>query len=38
MLHRLIGEHIEVVTVLGSDLGDVQADPGQVEQVLVNLA
>ena len=38
MLHRLIGERIEVVTALGSDLGDVQADPGQVEQVLVNLA
>jgi PAS domain S-box-containing protein len=38
MLHRLIGEHIEVVTVLGSGLWDVQADPGQVEQVLVNLA
>ena len=38
MLHRLIGEHIEVVTALGSDLWDVQADPGQVEQVLVNLA
>jgi PAS domain S-box-containing protein len=38
MLRRLIGEHIEVVTALGSDLGDVQADPGQVEQVLVNLA
>ena len=38
MLHRLIGEHIEVVTVLGSNLWDVQADPGQVEQVLVNLA
>jgi PAS domain S-box-containing protein len=38
MLHRLIGEHIEVVTALGSDLWDVKADPGQVEQVLVNLA
>jgi two-component system cell cycle sensor histidine kinase/response regulator CckA len=38
MLRRLIGEHIEVVTILGSDLWDVQADPGQVEQVLVNLA
>jgi PAS domain S-box-containing protein len=38
MLRRLIGEHVEVVTALGSDLGDVQADPGQVEQVLVNLA
>jgi len=38
MLHRLIGEHIEVITALGSDLWDVKADPGQVEQVLVNLA
>ena len=38
MLHRLIGEHITVVTELGSVLGDVQADPGQIEQVLVNLA
>jgi PAS domain S-box-containing protein len=38
MLRRLIGEHIEVVTALGADLWDVQADPGQVEQVLVNLA
>ena len=38
MLRRVIGEHIEVVTALGSKLGDVQADPGQVEQVLVNLA
>jgi PAS domain S-box-containing protein len=38
MLRRLIGAHIEVVTALGSNLGDVQADPGQVEQVLVNLA
>jgi PAS domain S-box-containing protein len=38
MLRRLIGEHIEVVTALGSNLGDVQADPGQVEQVLINLA
>ena len=38
MLHRLIGERFEVVTALGSDLWDVQADPGQIEQVLVNLA
>ena len=37
MLSRLIGDDIEVVTTLASDLGDVQADPGQVEQVLVNL-
>jgi nitrogen-specific signal transduction histidine kinase/ActR/RegA family two-component response regulator len=37
MLSRLIGDDIEVVTTLASDLGDVQADPGQVEQVLINL-
>jgi PAS domain S-box-containing protein len=37
MLRRLIGEHIEVVIVSGHDLGQVMADPGQVEQVVVNL-
>jgi two-component system cell cycle sensor histidine kinase/response regulator CckA len=38
MLRRLIGEHIEIRTVLNSDLGNVKADPGQIEQVLLNLA
>ncbi|MGD0683749.1 MAG: ATP-binding protein [Streptosporangiaceae bacterium] len=38
MLHRTIGEHVELVTVLAGDLNPVLADPGQVEQVLVNLA
>jgi two-component system cell cycle sensor histidine kinase/response regulator CckA len=38
MLHRLIGEDIELVTTLQPDLGPVRADPGQIEQVLVNLA
>jgi two-component system cell cycle sensor histidine kinase/response regulator CckA len=37
MLGRLIGEEIELVSVLGSDLGTIQADPIQVEQVLMNL-
>jgi PAS domain S-box-containing protein len=37
MLRRLIGEDIEVVTVFGPTLGRVKADPGQIEQVLVNL-
>ncbi len=37
MLRRLIGEDIEVVTIFGRALGRVKADPGQVEQVLVNL-
>jgi PAS domain S-box-containing protein len=38
MLRRLIGEDIEVLTVPGRDLGAVKADPGQIEQVLMNLA
>ncbi len=38
LLRRLIGEHIELRTVLGAGLHGVLADPGQVEQVLVNLA
>jgi two-component system cell cycle sensor histidine kinase/response regulator CckA len=38
MLRRLIGEDVEVLTVPGSDLGRVKADPGQIEQVIMNLA
>jgi two-component system cell cycle sensor histidine kinase/response regulator CckA len=38
MLKRLIGEDIELVTVLKPDLGCVEADPGQVQQVIMNLA
>jgi PAS domain S-box-containing protein len=38
MLKRLIGEDVELVTILGSGLGRVKADPGQVEQVIINLA
>ncbi|HMH44098.1 MAG TPA: ATP-binding protein, partial [Pyrinomonadaceae bacterium] len=38
MLRRLIGEHIDMQTVLSADLGNVKADPGQIEQVLLNLA
>jgi signal transduction histidine kinase len=38
MLRRLIGEDIELLTVLADDLGRVKADPGQIEQVLMNLA
>jgi PAS domain S-box-containing protein len=38
MLGRLLGEDIEIVTVRGADLGRVKADPGQIEQVIVNLA
>jgi two-component system, cell cycle sensor histidine kinase and response regulator CckA len=38
MLHRLIGEDIQLITVFAEGLGRVKADPGQVEQVIVNLA
>jgi len=37
MLRRIIGEHIEITTNLASDLGATEVDPGQIEQVLVNL-
>jgi two-component system, cell cycle sensor histidine kinase and response regulator CckA len=38
LLRRLIGEDIVLVTVLNPELGPVMADPGQVLQVLMNLA
>jgi signal transduction histidine kinase/CheY-like chemotaxis protein len=38
MLRRLIGEDILLVTLPGDHLGAVRADPGQLEQVLMNLA
>ena len=38
MLHRIIGEHIEINTELTENLGAVKADPGQLEQVLMNLS
>ncbi len=38
MLQRLIGEDIKLVTQDGSDLAPIKADPGQIEQVLLNLA
>ncbi|MGH7528964.1 MAG: MASE1 domain-containing protein [Gemmatimonadales bacterium] len=37
MLGRLIGEDIELHTKLGADVGAVQADPGQLQQAIVNL-
>ena len=38
MLHRLIGENIDVKVVPAPSLGRVKADPGQMEQVILNLA
>jgi two-component system cell cycle sensor histidine kinase/response regulator CckA len=38
MLQRLLGEDIHLTTDLHSELGKVKIDPGQLEQVIVNLA
>jgi len=38
MLKRLIGEDIDLVTRLDPQIGRVHADPGQIEQVVMNLA
>ena len=37
LLHRVIGEHITLQTVLAPELWPVRADPAQLEQVLMNL-
>jgi signal transduction histidine kinase/ActR/RegA family two-component response regulator len=38
LLRRLIGEDIELEIVKAKDLGTIKADPGQVQQILMNLA
>ncbi|MFH0938823.1 MAG: response regulator [Planctomycetota bacterium] len=37
MLRRLIGENIEVTLALASDIGHINADPGRIEQIIMNL-
>jgi predicted ATPase/signal transduction histidine kinase len=37
LLHRLIGESVSVDSNLGNEVGNVRADRGQVEQILMNL-
>jgi PAS domain S-box-containing protein len=37
MIRRIIGEHLEVRFAPGASLGNVRADPGQLEQVILNL-
>ncbi len=37
MLRRVIGEDIEFTTRLAGSLGKIKADPGQIEQIIVNL-
>jgi CheY-like chemotaxis protein len=38
MLRRVIGEDIELTYLLANDIGKVKIDPGQIEQVILNLA
>lgn len=37
MLQRLIGEPVALRTHLAEDLGRIEADPGQIDQVIINL-
>ncbi len=37
MLRRMVGEDIEMISVLQPDIGQIKADPGQIEQVIMNL-
>lgn len=37
MLHRLIGEHIKFKTIYEENPGMIRADPGQIEQIIMNL-
>jgi two-component system cell cycle sensor histidine kinase/response regulator CckA len=38
MLRRVMGEDVELVTILAPGLKTIQADPGQLEQVILNVA
>jgi PAS domain S-box-containing protein len=38
LLRRLLGEDVDLQTILDPELGNVKADPSQIEQVLMNLA
>ncbi len=38
MLRRIIGEDIELVTLVDLNTGNIKADPGQIEQIILNLS
>jgi CheY-like chemotaxis protein len=38
MLRRILGEDIELAYLLSDDLGNIKSDPGQIEQMILNLA
>jgi two-component system cell cycle sensor histidine kinase/response regulator CckA len=37
LLRRVMGDDVELITVLGSNLGRVRVDPNQIQQVILNL-
>ena len=38
LLRRLLGEDVELLIALNPKIGHIKADPGQIEQVIMNLA
>lgn len=38
MLDRLIGDNVELISVMSDSLGTIKVDPSQIDQVLMNLA
>ncbi len=38
MLRRLIGEDIELISIAAPDLGLIHADPGQIQQIVMNMS
>jgi signal transduction histidine kinase/CheY-like chemotaxis protein len=38
LLGRVVGEDVKIIAFLGSGVGTVRADPGQIEQIIMNLA
>jgi two-component system, cell cycle sensor histidine kinase and response regulator CckA len=38
LLHRLVPANIDIIPVLSPTIGQVKVDPGQVQQILINLA
>ncbi len=37
ILQRLVGENVQLIILLHPELGNIMADPGQIEQVIMNL-
>jgi len=38
LLQRVVGEDVDLQISLGEDAGRIEADPGQIERILLNLA